>query len=873
MNTEKPRSMVMGEKNVLRSNDSFSLWNYTLSPGWTEWESEVLRKAFIRFGIGNWMAITASGALPGKTVAQMNLQLQRMLGQQSTAEFQGLHMDPKRVGAVNAQKQGADVKRKNGCLVNTGAKMTRKEIEERLRKNREMYEVDEVEWKSIELPAKLQLPTDPSMGAPTMDALSKTLQEKRDLLAKYEEELREIRSRLAKVKDAEKSMKRVNASHKKFPFSSLTSSSYLILLRLRRHCHGGHCKSDEDEEGVHLRRVSLPGKPGSGHLFGSELEGNALALTTFQSICTSHNLTPSELHDHWEAFSMALPEHEQNVFDKAHLSQFRVSVQREIQSMASSTPRQSHGGGPRKPGGVYDASSLDTLMSRVSTSQNLSSPSRPGPGIMGDSSQSPTRGLGLPLTPYPPNRSSASSGFIDRTDRGKVDVLWNEHIHGPNPSNPEEEGQDARVVKMSTVIGESKAYRYMWTDQEELRQVNMKRLKEMEEAIRESVIKSQGNDSTEDNSRQDPKEQNPLFTSPSEQSQSGILSFGRIACDSDARLNPRSLILLPPSHSTQSSNYGVRLLVDTVSEYSLFPGQPALPPSPTTSPKLPLRILSATGPYTLDDSLSYQVLDSILQEALKMRPHLLILMGPFVDVNHPLIQSAQVQILPEQLWASEVIRRLEMFSSQCPFTQIVLVPGGSGDLVGGEWVGLPQPPLSQSPLLHSMIPKNIHCVSNPSVIEVDGLRLGLFSTDILFHLSAEEISRDSQGNGKDRLARLSEHLLLQRSFYPLEPPAPGEILEYERLQGLSLGDVKPHCLLLASQLKTFVKDIHGCLVVNGGKATRRKNGGTMTKIILAPPSGNSEGEGLSTMDEGGSEGVVDHGRVMVDHARVEIVKI
>lgn len=44
----------------------------------------------------------------------------------------------------------------------------------------------------------------------------------------------------------------------------------------------------------------------------------------------------------------------------------------------------------------------------------------------------------------------------------------------------------------------------------------------MEEAIRESVIKSQGNDSTEDNSRQDPKEQNPLFTSPSEQSQVSI---------------------------------------------------------------------------------------------------------------------------------------------------------------------------------------------------------------------------------------------------------------------------------------------------------------------------------------------------------------
>lgn len=48
-------------------------------------ESEILRKALIRFGIGNWKDILEYGCLPGKTCAQLNLQTQRLLGQQSTA--------------------------------------------------------------------------------------------------------------------------------------------------------------------------------------------------------------------------------------------------------------------------------------------------------------------------------------------------------------------------------------------------------------------------------------------------------------------------------------------------------------------------------------------------------------------------------------------------------------------------------------------------------------------------------------------------------------------------------------------------------------------------------------------------------------------
>jgi hypothetical protein len=63
--------------------DSPSLWNGTLSPGWTREEIQILRLAIMKFGVGSWSKIIASGCLPGKNRAQLNLQTQRLMGQQS----------------------------------------------------------------------------------------------------------------------------------------------------------------------------------------------------------------------------------------------------------------------------------------------------------------------------------------------------------------------------------------------------------------------------------------------------------------------------------------------------------------------------------------------------------------------------------------------------------------------------------------------------------------------------------------------------------------------------------------------------------------------------------------------------------------------
>ncbi|KAJ2157501.1 hypothetical protein GGF46_004473 [Coemansia sp. RSA 552] len=149
---EAPRSMPTGQRNVVRSNDSASLWNCTLSPGWTQDEVQVLRQALMKLGVGNWMGIIESECLPGKTIAQMNLQTQRMLGQQSTAEFNGLHIDALQIGEINSRRQGPEIKRKNNCIVNTGGKLSREEVERRRTAHREKYEVNKVAWMAIELP-------------------------------------------------------------------------------------------------------------------------------------------------------------------------------------------------------------------------------------------------------------------------------------------------------------------------------------------------------------------------------------------------------------------------------------------------------------------------------------------------------------------------------------------------------------------------------------------------------------------------------------------------------------------------------------------------------------------------------------------------
>eukprot|EP00127_Corallochytrium_limacisporum_P000756 Clim_evm42s25 gene=Clim_evmTU42s25 len=123
------------------SNDSKSLYNFTLSPGWSEFESQMLRRCAVRFGIGKWSDIIESGSMFGKSNSQLNLQMQRMLGQQSTAEFMGISMDPTVIGKRNNDVDGPDVRRKNGMIVNTGRYLAPELMKKKREQNRTEYQI------------------------------------------------------------------------------------------------------------------------------------------------------------------------------------------------------------------------------------------------------------------------------------------------------------------------------------------------------------------------------------------------------------------------------------------------------------------------------------------------------------------------------------------------------------------------------------------------------------------------------------------------------------------------------------------------------------------------------------------------------------
>lgn len=48
-----------------------------------------------------------------------------------------------------------------------------------------------------------------------------------------------------------------------------------------------------------------------------------------------------------------------------------------------------------------------------------------------------------------------------------------------------------------------------------------------------------------------------------------------------------------------------------------------------------LQIVVAAGPFTQSDILTYQPLEDLVEYIQEHNPHLVILIGPFIDVTHP----------------------------------------------------------------------------------------------------------------------------------------------------------------------------------------------------------------------------------------------
>ncbi|XP_023238192.1 DNA polymerase alpha subunit B-like [Centruroides sculpturatus] len=314
---------------------------------------------------------------------------------------------------------------------------------------------------------------------------------------------------------------------------------------------------------------------------------------------------------------------------------------------------------------------------------------------------------------------------------------------------------------------------------------------------------------------------------------------GSIYCDGEGKLNSSSLLLQGSWELT--SGLPVQLDVSCLSQFSFFPGQVIIyiififvkqeeplpfsssPPSVLIAKKS-LQIVVAAGPFTAttnEGALSYQPLSDVLNYVKEYKPHICILVGPFVDSKHEIIERGNFSITFEEIFNQQIEIMLE--SIKGINTKIVLIPS-LRDI--HHYAVYPTPPFNIKYKSEQLI-----CMPDPCVMNIDGIVIGITSTDVLFHIGREEVTFPSTMS--DRLGRLCRHILNQQSFYPLYPSNEVNI-SYEHLELYAKLTVSPHILILPSDLRHFIKDVNGCCCINPERLTKGLVGGTFARIQVMP---------------------------------------
>ncbi|KAI5295383.1 DNA-directed DNA polymerase alpha subunit pol12, partial [Ascosphaera acerosa] len=451
-----------------------------------------------------------------------------------------------------------------------------------------------------------------------------------------------------------------------------------------------------------------------------------------------------------------------------------------------------------------------------------------------------------------------ASPFVDRRNPGQVIETLNSHL--PHAEPPIAPYSEPRVRPTANTDMKKFTYKPMGMRLSSSSEVLDDRIDEFLEAFQKAY-----------------KIDDDEFGSAAQQSTKEIVAVGRITCDSpEGRLNAASLML--ESSRRMGAGLRVPLKVDGLKHLQFFPGQivavrginasgdyfavkevlnmPLLPPAATPAEVLtsthervgeePLSYMIAAGPYTADDNLNFEPLHALCEKAAAQSVDALILLGPFLDVEHPMIASGDLDMPPIKgidrdsltmtaFFKHAISTPIAQLAQAVPSITILMVPSVRD--VTSKHVSWPQEMLSRKEL---GLPRQVRMVSNPVTVSLNETILGLCSLDVLSELRAEEATgnRPAETNA---MTRLSRYLIEQRHFYPLFPgsarsalPKPGTPVGLATgamldVNYAKLGDwwnVRPDVLVTPSALPPFVKVIESVLVINPGTLSKRKAAGT-----------------------------------------------
>uniref|UniRef100_K3WK16 DNA polymerase alpha subunit B n=1 Tax=Globisporangium ultimum (strain ATCC 200006 / CBS 805.95 / DAOM BR144) TaxID=431595 RepID=K3WK16_GLOUD len=350
-----------------------------------------------------------------------------------------------------------------------------------------------------------------------------------------------------------------------------------------------------------------------------------------------------------------------------------------------------------------------------------------------------------------------------------------------------------------------------------------------------------------------------------------VTVVGRIVCEAtEGKLNA-SVVQLEGSRKTCG---GQRVLLDLsgVPNFQIFPGKivalegifadvrnpmivkrflDPIPAPMAKTPKLrmnelqgddtrPVRVLTACGPFTTANNVQYLPLNDLLQIAVDQKPDVLVLVGPFIDSMHLSFQDGLVlydgmMLSFEDIFLFQIMTLIDKVFATNKDLQVVLVPSLRD--AHHEMV-YPQPPFNKKKVCEAFgapeYAKRIHLMPNPCTFSINGVVIGVSALDVVVQLSSNELYR-AQARDQNRLLRLCEQVIDQRSYYPIFPPPAGSEAPIDlRYMKQFQFEKTPDILLLPSILNRFCGRVQDTICINPGQLCKGESGGTFASLTIFP---------------------------------------
>ena len=215
----------------------------------------------------------------------------------------------------------------------------------------------------------------------------------------------------------------------------------------------------------------------------------------------------------------------------------------------------------------------------------------------------------------------------------------------------------------------------------------------------------------------------------------------------------------------------------------------------------------AAGPFTSRGDLLYDGLQELMSKVRQEGPHVLLLMGPFVDGMNEDVQSGNISFrnstgqLEFMDFGDLFHKVMEYIKSELAQirvkTKLVVVPSAREI---HHISPLPQPAFNVD-----LFPSGMETVllGNPQMFRVNDITFGLINADIIKDLCASTHQRNPVGG---KIEESVKSILQQRTFYPLYPGNQVTPIEWEQYTRMMFPEgVTPDVLITPSQLKLFAK--------------------------------------------------------------------